>query len=300
MRPRRWAIAGMMLTGMMVALAPGVMADSELGDRGEMGRGPGPLLLLSQRVVDGLPPPPPSPTPPPQAPTVSVPTTPRPPGAPAPVPMPGQTPTGNRYVVVINGDSPLLLDQVRRVESEAAIQTFQGQQVIQAGVFDNATVAQRRAETLASQGIGAEIVAVPMAALPQVAAAPAPASPGGSATPGRSPVAEPELLPLAVVPREVEFGQPPAVDLIAQAENAPIRGSSYFVVIPGRSGDIEAIANQVIRLGSGIGIASVVDERTSPLGPHVLVGPYNGRSAASRWSRFFRDFGMDARVYYRR
>jgi hypothetical protein len=32
----------------------------------------------------------------------------------------------------------------------------------------------------------------------------------------------------------------------------------------------------------------------------VLVGPFTNRNAATRWNRYFRDFGMDARVYYRR
>ncbi|TVQ21223.1 MAG: hypothetical protein EA367_06365 [Leptolyngbya sp. DLM2.Bin15] len=256
---------------------------------------------IAQQVVDGLPPPPPVAAPTPSAPTVSVPTTPRQ-AAPAQPSAPD-----NRYVVLINGDSPLLLDQVRRIDSAAALQTFQGQQMIQAGVFDNALVAQRQAESLAAQGIGAEVVAVPSAAVSPANTAPpetvavSPPTQTVSVAPLRSPVGEPELLPATVTPREVEFGRPADPQTVAQAQTtAAVRGSSYYVVIPGRSSEVPSIADQVIRLGGGIGIASVVDERTSPLGPHVLVGPYVGRSAASRWSRYFRDFGMDARVYYRR
>lgn len=259
--------------------------------------------LLAQRIVDGLPPPPPSafPTAPVSAPAVSVPTAPT-----APTPAAASAPlAGDRYLVVVNGDSPLLLDQVRRVESGAALQNLDGQQVIQAGVFDDRQVAQQQAQVLAAQGIGAEVIPVaptagPSASLP--AAMPQTSMPQLVSAAPTSPLSSPDLMPLTVVPREVEFGRPADFDnTIAQVGTTSIAASSsYYVVIPGDSDEVNRIADQVIRLGSGIGIASVVDERRSPIGPHVLVGPYSGRSAAARWSRYFRDFGMDARVYYRR
>lgn len=298
-RSRRWSLGwGVTVLGCMASWGFSAIAlPLEDGERYTNASDP---YYIAQQVVDGLPPPPPVAAPAPSAPTVSVPTTPRQ-TAPAPASIPD-----NRYVVLINGDSPLLLDQVRRIDSEAELQTFQGQQMIQAGVFDNVLVAQRQAESLVAQGIGAEVVAVPTAAVspanaaPPVTVAVSPPTQTVSVAPLRSPVGEPEMLPATITPREVEFGRPVDPQTVAQAQTTAVVGSSYYVVIPGRSGEVESIANQVIRLGSGIGIASVVDERTSPLGPHVLVGPYVGRSAASRWSRYFRDFGMDARVYYRR
>ncbi len=263
------------------------------------------IQYLAQRIVDGLPPPPPVFSNGTSPPTVSVPT--------APVDQQSSIPAGDRYLVVVNGDSPLLLNQVRRVSSNAALQQYQGQQIIQAGIFDNASVAQQQVAMLAAQGIGAEVIpvsdraavsptggspdAVPVAIVPQVSEPP---SQTVSVAPSNS-LPEPELLPVTVSPREVEFGRPANFDSVAQIERRDANlGSSYYVVIPGQSSDVNDIANQVIRLGGGIGIASVVDGRTEPLGPHVRVGPYVGRREASRWSRYFRDFGLDARVYYRR
>ena len=77
------------------------------------------------------------------------------------------------------------------------------------------------------------------------------------------------------------------------------RGRAYFVVIPGKQGELDAISNQVIRLGDGFGIAQLVQQTSEPRGPHVQVGPFGDRNAANRWNRYFRDFGMDARIYVR-
>jgi hypothetical protein len=68
------------------------------------------------------------------------------------------------------------------------------------------------------------------------------------------------------------------------------------VVIPGKQGELESISNQVIRLGDSFGIAQLVQQSSSSRGPHVQVGPFVDRDAASRWNHYFRDFGMDARV----
>jgi hypothetical protein len=268
---------------------------------------------LAQRVVDGLPPPPPVFSNDSLSPTVSVPA--------APADQQISIPESDRYLVVVNGDSPLLLDQVRRVNASAALQQYQGQQIIQAGVFDSVSVAQQQVAMLANQGIGAEVIPVsdrtataisPTGGSPEVAPVaimPTPQAPSStppqtqtvSVAPSYNTLPEPELIPVTVSPREIEFGRPANFDTVAQIERSDADlGSSYYVVIPGRSGDVNNISAQVIRLGGGIGIASVVDERNEPLGPHVRVGPYVGRSEASRWSNYFRDFGLDARVYYRR
>lgn len=264
--------------------------------------------LLAQRIVEGLPPPPDTPyldqgLPPPliqpTAPNVTAPAITAPtvtaPIAPAAAPIaPAAAPSPEQYLVYVNGDSSRLLDQVRRVESGALVQTFGGQQVIQVGLFEGESIAQRRVDLLAAQGIGAQIARVGEGDL-------APAT----LVTARADLPAPDLLPLVSVDRQVEFGQPPdfsqfsADDRVAQA---PSRASSYYVVIPGRARDLPNIADLAILLGGGLNVPErSIQERTAPLGPHVLIGPFVSQSAADRWNRYFRDFiDRDSRVYYRR
>lgn len=76
------------------------------------------------------------------------------------------------YEVYVNGSSPLLLDQVRQIDSQAFVTTRQGQSVIQAGSFNQWESAQQRVQALNNFGIGAEVVPqsdVPQTAAPQTA-----------------------------------------------------------------------------------------------------------------------------------
>ncbi|HEY9620856.1 MAG TPA: hypothetical protein V6C78_10825 [Crinalium sp.] len=267
-------------------------------------------VLMAQRVVDGLPPPPPIPSsqlPPPQIQPDSTPQLSPAPINPAFQPStsafsPSSSSSDQRYLVLVNGDSPLLLEQVRKVESGAFLQNYDGRQVIQAGSFMEQNRAQRQQQALESQGIGADVIAV---ATPTSSVAQAD-SYAASSVAYNSTLPAPEMT--AVAPsasREVVFGQQPnfsttetrtaQADLVAAAS-----ASRYYVAIPGRGSDLNAINEQVTRLGGGLGIANAVNSRTAPLGPHVLVGPFVNRNAAERWNRYLRAFGMDARVYYRR
>ncbi|HIK28413.1 MAG: hypothetical protein N3E45_00655 [Oscillatoriaceae bacterium SKW80] len=78
----------------------------------------------------------------------------------------------NRYLVYINGESDLLLEQVRKVEPEAFITNLQGRRRIQAGVFQNRRAAERQVKALESQGIGAEIVRINYATPSQISLLP--------------------------------------------------------------------------------------------------------------------------------
>lgn len=268
-------------------------------------REPGDRLLLAQQVVDGLPPPPPVPT-----------TTAMPSGAPAtiaaPTAIPSAMPTAaaQRYLVLVNGDSPMLLSQVQSIEPGAFVQSYQGQRMIQAGLFNDTVEAQQRVVNLASKGIGAQVVTLPSGAgmtpvasrtVQQAVSVPSLPEASGSTLP------PPDLLPVAPVPREVEFGQPapttqeqfvnpPSQTAPANFPPSPAGGRAFYVVVPGSAKDLQGISNQIIRLGDGLGIAQLVQSSTSPKGPHVRVGPFADRDAANRWSRYFRDFGLDARV----
>ena len=71
-----------------------------------------------------------------------------------------------QYRVFVNGDSALMLQQVKRVEPRAFIQQFGGRRVIQAGVFSSEANARQQVEALAAQGIASEVTADNMGALP--------------------------------------------------------------------------------------------------------------------------------------
>lgn len=270
-------------------------------------------MLFAQQVVDGLPPPPSivsgqeSPS---AAPVVGQTTE-----GQTSVPMMSPTDPAQRYLVIVNGESPLLLSQVQTIVSDASVQEYNGQRFIQAGMFENPTTAQQQVATLAAQGIGAEIVTINTAqqtAIQTAATQPLDTQPTDSqpvqqmADPSLPP---PDLLPAQPVPREVEFGQPPTQDQAVleppsrsappQAERSGAPGRSYYVVIPGRSDDVEAITNQILRLGDGLSVAEMVQVNDAR-GSHVRIGPFVDRSAARRWNSYFRDFGMNSRIYHRR
>ena len=76
-----------------------------------------------------------------------------------------------------------------------------------------------------------------------------------------------------------------------------LNNRGYFVAIPSNTGELPAIANQV-RLS---GVESfLIQQRLSPRGPHIAVGPFERRSDAERWNNQFRSQGMDARLYFDR
>jgi hypothetical protein len=274
-------------------------------------------ILITQNVVDGLPPAPPqsteySPGLNLQTPAISVPDR-------VPDPVPDRPfESAERYLVIVNGSNPRLLTQVRRIESDAFIQEHQGKRVIQIGLFNDINNAQDQVDILAAEGINAEIwqVSGAQAANPRLNA-------GGTAIPA------PDLVPVTPLPASIPIPVPaPATafsfqptsaspaprQFVADAVTAaPAEISQdvsqdsgdgertpYYVVIPGDSDTIPEIANQVIRLGDGYAIASMVEEAARPLGQHVRVGPFTSRRSAARWSRYFRNFGMDARIDYRR
>lgn len=238
---------------------------------------------MAQRVVDGLPPPPSSE-----------------PGT--FYPQPGTAVgsdgggaataqlAGQQYVVIVNGNSPLLLSQVQQVAPNAGLQSYQGQQVIQAGVFGEEWIASQQVQALAAQGITAQVVAVSGGVAPVQTI-----YPDG---------AQASLDPLPPAPSvEVPFGQYPALEpqpAPAYDYGTSARSRGYYVLIPGSSSSLARVSEQVRLLSEGFPVAGRVQERDRPYGPHVLVGPFSGRSAAERWNRYFRDFGLNARVHYER
>lgn len=67
----------------------------------------------------------------------------------APAQFPGTTLPGNSaYQVLVNGDSPYLLQQIQRVDAASFVREYQGKRVIQAGVFSTGSEAQQRVAVL--------------------------------------------------------------------------------------------------------------------------------------------------------
>lgn len=235
-------------------------------------------FLVAQQVVDGLPPPPPGTT--------------------------GQE-AAQRYLVVVNGDNDMLLSQVQQVQPTASLQGYNGQSFIQAGMFNDLTSAQQQVLTLSASGIAAKVVSVTSASTTISQVPSSSLSDYSSQTtmpfdPAAGTLPPPEILPTTSVPSspgEVEFGSTSSPSTAPDHSGAESGSRAFYVVIPGRSDSLEAVSSQIIRLTDGMGIDGMVQTGTSH-GPHVRVGPFNSRSAANRWTRYFRDFGMDARVSY--
>ncbi len=239
-------------------------------------------------------------------------------------PLPAETSVGTtgaeQYLVLINGNSDLLLQQVRQVEPGAFINYVGGQSVIQAGRFNSYQNAQVRADELASFGIGADVQATDFAGAPiavtpladydlayvePVPTSPVPAStvaatpssiefgqaaPFGSAAPTTAATLPPPT-PTSVSPTSVS--PPPLTTPITN--NQPLE-SGYFVVVPGSTAELQTIVSQVIALGAP---ASIVSARSAPRGPHVAVGPYTDHGIAQEWSNYLRDSGVPgARVHF--
>ncbi|ASC72529.1 hypothetical protein XM38_034870 [Halomicronema hongdechloris C2206] len=203
--------------------------------------------------------------------------------------------SGEQYIVFVNGNSPLLLDQIRQVEPEAFLSRHEGRSVIQVGRFNHADNAQTRASELSMLGIEARIATVPAAMTYNTPPAPtiSTSSSSGSLPP----------LPVAATPQNIEFGQSlqgasPAAPVSETTATAPpqVANAPYYVVIPARSQELAELRSQIIQLGTP---ADQVHARQSPRGPHVAVGPFSDRGLAAEWTDYLRDAGWrSARVHY--
>ncbi len=183
-------------------------------------------------------------------------------------PFPPSTPTqaSSLYRVDIYGASPSLLSQVQQIEPGAFVRRGEG--VIQAGVFADEANAQLRVRELEAQGIPAQLTTIGT----RVDA--------GLGNPGEF---------------SVDNADNPERRWREESAFRRTAERAYFVVIPGKLGDLPDIAAEVVRIGIR---EDEVTQREAPRGPHVAIGPFNQRENADRWSRYFRSVGMDARVYF--
>ena len=171
------------------------------------------------------------------------------------------------YQVLVNGDSPYLLQQIQRVDAASFVREYQGKRVIQAGVFSTGSEAQQRVAVLNQQGIGAQVVPATMGYPSQV-----------------MPTANPGTYPN------------PALGMNPNAMNADLpKVSFYQVVVPTPSSNYGIITNKMITMGVR---PEAIQTRTSPNGPHVAVGPFTKQEEAASVSSYLRSGGIDARVFY--
>lgn len=248
------------------------------------------------------------------------------------MPVPGAAtpqlpPSGQQYLIYVNDTSEATLSQVRLVEPTAFRTTFQGRSVIQAGRFNLSSNAQQRISELGSLGVSAEMAQV-AAAVPSYSAQ-TPAMPSNVyASNGDLPPLPDAAFPQATLtgvpvpalppnvaqtppPGSVEFGQelnygvPPApsvgVTTLPPTAAPPVAATAsapYYVVIPAAASDLATLSSQVIQLGTP---ADRVQQRESPRGPHIAVGPFADRGLANRWNDFYREAGMgNSRVFFQR
>lgn len=229
------------------------------------------------------------------------------------------TTTGEQYLVLVNGNSDSLLQQVRQVEPGAFVNYVEGRSVIQAGRFSSFQNAQVRADELANFGIGAEVQTTdysgaPIAVTPDYDLAfPAPAqtalpnSPTGgvAATPAAIEFGQAAPFQTAVPTTAAAFPPAPPTSTYPSSGAPPLNApaivneslpSGYYVVVPGGVSELQSIVNRVVALGAP---SSLVRARTAPRGPHVAVGPYNDHGIAQEWTNYLRDSGVaGARVHF--
>lgn len=199
--------------------------------------------------------------------------------------LPSAAPPGaGRYMVYVNGDSPLLLERVRQIEPDAFRRVHQGRMVIQTGSFSQEQNARAQVAQLSALGLGAEVAAVATMGPP-----PLPGTSAGSSGLPPVPHAEGSVnLPVVAVPGGGSSGA-------AAPGTEPRVNRAYYVVIPGRQPELSTVQQQVVSLG----MPQVnVETRQHPFGPHVAVGPFEQRGLAEEWNGYLRQAGLNARVHF--
>ena len=235
---------------------------------------------------------------------------------PVPYASTGGSLPSEQYVVFINGNSDLLLQQVRQIEPGAFINMVAGSSVIQAGRFDSLQNAQQRVNELAIIGVGAQVESTSFASAPVASPVSTPVASVPTSNTTATITGDLPPLPVAANTSAVEFGQaapfqsvpPPPVPATSNSAAPPVTSatpiaqqpstSGYYIVVPGDASELVNLANQIVSLGAP---SSLVQTRTTPRGPHVAIGPYDDHDIAQEWNTYLRDAGMmNARVYFER
>jgi hypothetical protein len=200
-----------------------------------------------------------------------------------------------QYLVYVNGDSDLLLQQVRRIEPGAFRRSYNNRQVIQSGRFLTLANAQARVTELESRGILSEIVS------PDTPSTATPANIGviEGTTSGIAPI----FLETAPLNSDLEFVAPNTSSLegtfaqnLAFAPSPNYQTPAYYVAIPSRPSDLATLATQLTATGLN---PSLILARASRRGAFIAVGPYSDRLSAEVMVASIKSAGFNnARVYF--
>jgi hypothetical protein len=237
-----------------------------------------------------------------------------------------------RYMVFVNGGSPYLLQQVQTVEPKAFIQQYQGRQVIQVGTFGDETNARRQIEALRGQGVVAELAAMPTSSYPylpsNVASSPNAYAQSGAGVPNSYPpsgaVDSNSSYPTSGVMSAPgsyppsgansyspsggatnsfnSFPPPPPPTGDASTYYPPggsniTKSSPYLVIVPGSRDELPVLTQRAM----GLGIRQdAIQQKDSPLGPHLEIGPFSVYKEAKDVSNYLSGSGLDSRVYFSR
>jgi hypothetical protein len=199
-----------------------------------------------------------------------------------------------RYVVYVNGNSNLLLDQVRRLEPGAFLRNEGGRQVIQAGRFVSRANAQVLSNLLERQGILAQVQSLDDSSVPTGI--------GGE----NSNFSTATLIPLdttsLTTPTNLDFAAPLAsTSSIPFATNgisfaAPNATRLYYVAIPTRPGELVTLASEIA--ATGINPANILP-KSSRRGAFIAVGLFSDRLEAAVMESTLKQSGFsNARVYF--
>jgi hypothetical protein len=177
------------------------------------------------------------------------------------------------YRVIVNSDSPQVLQQVIQVEPTAFLRNFtDGKVRIQAGALDSLARAQEQVDALARLGIPATAYDRDWRAV-------------YSTTPNPNPNPQPGGPP---VPRPGDPQKPGGTGI----------PSGYYAVVPIDRDVIGLTYEKLRKLGIPESFITVGQQNR---GWHVSVGVYPTRAAADAMSQYLRDKGgLDARTYYER
>ena len=200
-----------------------------------------------------------------------------------------------RYVVYVNGNSNLLLDQVRRIEPGAFLRNDGGQQVIQAGRFVSPANAQGLINLLERQGILAEVQSVDDSSDPTGIG-------GETSNFSTATTTIPLDTTSITTPTNLDFAAPIASTAsIPFATNgisfvAPSPNRLYYVAIPSQPGNLVNLASEIAALG--VNPANILP-KSSPRGAFIAVGPFSDRLEATVMESTLKGSGFrNARVYF--
>ena len=175
----------------------------------------------------------------------------------------------DRYFVYVDSNNYEILQRVRQIEPNAYIRNYKGRKVIQSGIFNGQSNAQKRVRELEFNGIsGAKIVNSENI----------------------------ELTPNYSVQPVMSYNAPGYNDQNYPNNYQQEKRNSYYVVIPGNANNLRSLGTEISqRVSTSINVF----RRTQPLGTHIAVGPFSDRLEAEQWNSCLKSSGYgNARVYY--